>query len=247
MLLALTLAFLATSRPRPHGVDGEAADALTARIERALDREGWERTGAIAWTFGATGAQHLWDRERSLARIRWGGEENEVQVDLDDPRRGVAMQGGAPVEGREGRALVRRGWEMWVNDSFWLVAPFKLRDRGTRRSVVRVDGQDALLVEYTSGGVTPGDAYLWLLAEDGTPRAWRIWASVLPIGGLETSWEGWTTLPTGARVATRRAIGPFALELADVRGAATLAELEPGADPFAELAGAAAQGDDLSR
>ncbi len=234
VLLGMTLAFLAIDTARPSGTPGPEAEALVTRIETALHREGWERTGAVRWTFGPTGARHLWDREREWARVQW--DDVEVQVDLDDPRRGIALRGGERVEGDDGARLVREGWERWVNDSFWLIAPFKLRDPGTTRSVAQVDGEGALLVAYASGGATPGDAYLWLLADDGTPRAWRMWVSVLPIGGLEASWDRWITLSTGARIATRHALGPIEMELRDVEGAAQLAELEPGLDPFAALA-----------
>lgn len=231
--LILTGAFVAMDAPRPHGVSPEEGEVLADSMLRALGREGWERTGAIRWTFGPTGARHLWDRERNWARVRW--DDVEVQVDLDAPSRGVATRGGQRLGGSEARDVVREGWSRWVNDSFWLAAPFKARDRGTTRSVVRIEGRDALLVEYASGGVTPGDAYLWLLDEDGTPRAWRMWVSVLPIGGLQASWEGWITLPTGARIATRHVLGPFTMQMTDVEGAETLADLEPGEDPFAAL------------
>ena len=237
--LILTGAFVVLDEPRPRGVSPEEGEVLTDAMWSALGGAGWERTGAIRWTFGPSGARHLWDRERNWARVRW--DDVEVQVALDEPSRGVVTRGGRPLSGDEAREIVREGWARWVNDSFWLAAPFKARDRGTTRSVVRLEGDDALLVEYASGGVTPGDAYLWLLAEDGTPRAWRMWVSVLPLGGLETSWEGWVTLPTGARIATRHALGPFTMEMADVEGAATLAELEPGEDPFASLAAALAR------
>jgi hypothetical protein len=97
------------------------------------------------------------------------------------------------------------------------------------------DGTRGLLVSYASGGVTPGDAYLWIVGDDGLPRAWKMWVTVIPIGGVQASWERWITLSTGARVATRHAMGPITLELTDVEGASTLGELEPGDDPFAAL------------
>ena len=124
----------------------------------------------------------------------------------------------------------------WVNDAFWLNPLAKLRDEGVSLAVVDDDGEESLLVSYASGGLTPGDAYLWRVGPDGTPTAWKLWVSILPIGGVETSWEGWVTLDTGARISTRHA-GPLGLtlELTDVEGATTLDALVDGPDPFAPL------------
>ena len=79
----------------------------------------------------------------------------------------------------------------FYNDSFWLIAPFKVRDPGTIREYVNFDGKDALLVTYTSGGATPGDSYLWILDENNRPLSWKMWVSIIPFGGMETSWESW--------------------------------------------------------
>jgi hypothetical protein len=231
--LGLAIAIALADEDRPTGRPGPEAEALADRLEAAVGREAWERTGAIRWTFSITGAHHLWDRERNWARVERGG--SVVLVDLEEPTRGVATEGGVRLEGADAASRIRRGWEQWVNDSFWLVAPFKVRDPGTSRSIVEVDGQDALLVSYASGGVTPGDAYLWLLADDGTPRAWRMWVSVLPVGGVEVEWREWQPISTGARIARVRG-GALEFRLDDVEGAETLAELVPGADPFEALA-----------
>ncbi|MFT7519663.1 MAG: hypothetical protein ACI9MC_001805, partial [Kiritimatiellia bacterium] len=129
-------------------------------------------------------------------------------------------------------------WDAWCNDSFWLNPVVKAFDNGTSRGTVALeDGRTGLMVSYDSGGVTPGDSYLWILADDGTPESWKMWVSVLPVGGLQATWEGWQTLPTGARIATHH-IGVFGVVTAirDVRGAATLAEIESD-DPFARLVG----------
>ena len=63
-----------------------------------------------------------------------------------------------------------------------------------------------------------------------------MWVQVLPIGGVQFSWEDWQTLKTGARVATRHR-GPlgFTIELTHIRAESSLAALYPDGDPFAPL------------
>ena len=136
--------------------------------------------------------------------------------------------------------MLEKAWVFWCNDSFWLNPIAKLFDEGTRRSLVSVPDSGegplrGLLVAYDSGGVTPGDAYLWLVGQDGLPRAWRMWTQILPLGGIEASWEGWQSLPNGARVATRHRLPIFTLELSDIRAAASAAELSGGEDPFGPI------------
>jgi hypothetical protein len=228
-----------THAPRPEGTPGEAAEALARRMEAAVDVEAWRRTGAVRWVFAGR-HRHLWDRRRGLARIRF--DDVEVLLYAGAPRgrvfRWVDGRRGEAIRSEEVQELLQRGHEAWINDSFWLNPVAKLRDDGVTLSTVEVDGDlEGLLVSYASGGVTPGDAYLWHVAADGTPVAWRMWVSIIPIGGLEVSWEGWQTLSTGARVATTHGgIPGVTLVLSEIEGAATLEELLGGAeDPFLPL------------
>ena len=228
--------FALVNEPRPQGASGpEAAaraEALARRMEEAVALAAWERTGAVRWTFAGRNA-HLWDREREVARVRSG--DTEALLFVGGPR-GRAYRGGREVSGDEAREILEAAWGAWVNDSFWLNPIAKMRDEGVTRSLVRTEEGDALLVSYASGGLTPGDAYLWLLDETGLPRVWRLWVSILPVGGVETSWEGWQTLSSGARIATRH-VGPLGLtlELTDVEGAESLRALVGPDDPFAPL------------
>ncbi|MCK6548274.1 hypothetical protein L6R52_20675 [Myxococcota bacterium] len=238
VVVALVAVVLVASRSVPEGrVGGAPADALARSIERAIDLDAWKRTGAVTWVFGARNT-HLWDRTRNVARVRFG--EHEVFVNLST-RTGIAKKSGAVVAGAEGEALVAKAYAAWVNDAFWLNPLAKLFDDGVTREKIDapdgIAGETGLLVTYGAGGLTPGDRYLWILpAGSALPDRWRMWVSVLPIRGLAVTWDGWVTLSTGAKVSTRHVLGPVTLEVTDVKGAATLAELTGSADdPFAPL------------
>lgn len=225
------------SQPRPAGTAGADAEALTDAMWAAVDRAAWERTGAVRWRLRDGRPLHLWDRTRQLVEVTYDEESPPVRVLMDlATRRGVAFRGPALVpDGELGRWL-ERAYADWANDSFWLAAPFKARDPGTAREVVDVEAQRGLLVAYSSGGVTPGDAYLWELDERQRPVAWRMWVKIIPVGGLRLTWEEWTELPTGAWIA-RTHKGPFdlTLRLDPLEGAETLEGLVGDADPFAPL------------
>jgi hypothetical protein len=239
LVLLCAGAYVAYRHPAPATRSGDA-DALARRMLSAVDADAWSRTGAVRWTF-FNGERHLWDRARNLDRFDRG--DIVVWIDLAT-QRGVAQRGGVTLSGAERDRAVSTAWSRWCNDSFWLNPVPKAFDSGVTRAVASDDaGRDALLLSYHSGGVTPGDRYLWLLDANGRPRAWRMWVSVLPVPGLEASWAGWQRLSTGAWISTEHRMGPMTLRLRDVEGAETLAALSPGPDPFAPLVtpGAAAR------
>ncbi len=215
----------------PTGPTGAPADALANRMLKAVNAEGWERTGAVRWTFAGRN-EHLWDRQRSFVRVKWG--ETVALLDLTT-RAGKAWESGAPLAGEALAEALDGAHARWINDSFWLNPVVKVYDEGVERRRVELGGREALRVTYTTGGRTPGDTYVWLVADDGTPTRWAMWTSNVPVGGTEASWDGWITLPTGARLSTLHEMAVFTLKITDVAGAATLAELVEGEDPFAAL------------
>ncbi|MDX1410201.1 MAG: hypothetical protein R3330_18755, partial [Saprospiraceae bacterium] len=93
---------------------------------------------------------------------------------------------------------LERGYRMWINDSYWLVMPFKLRDPGTQLHYLgtgeTMDAQPAEILELTfSGvGVTPDNKYhiyvdpdrrlvvqwdYYRTAEDPEPRIRNLWTN----------------------------------------------------------------------
>ncbi len=232
ILLLVVIAGIITNEARPEGEAGPAADALARKMLKAVNEEAWDTTTFVEWSF--MGMHHyLWDKDREAVRVRWSDKEVLLHTKTVS---GLAYENGRQLSGEQSKALVDKAWEFFCNDSFWLNAVVKAFDPGTTRSLVQLkDGRTGLMVHYESGGVTPGDSYLWVLSESGLPEKWKMWVSVLPIGGLSASWEGWTTLSTGAKVATIHRLGPFSLEMGDVRGSNTLSDLGVMEDPFADL------------
>ncbi|MEO1030455.1 MAG: hypothetical protein AAFX55_03570 [Bacteroidota bacterium] len=101
--------------------------------------------------------------------MSWG--EMTVILDLENHHHSKVFAGQHEYNGVEKQDYIDKAKAYFNNDSFWLVAPYKVFDPGTeRRLVTTEDGKDALLVTYTSGGTTPGDSYLWHFDNSGKPK-----------------------------------------------------------------------------
>ena len=234
LVLAISLAVLWAGLHHAPTVTtpGPDADALARDMMRAVDGDAWSRTGAVRWL--VQGRAHLWDRQRGLARVEWRG--NRVLLDVNSQKGRAWRKETELADGPDKERLLHKAYALWINDSFWLNPIVKAFDDGTSRARGTLDGKRALLVSYASGGITPGDKYLWILDDNARPVAWRLWVQILKIGGLEFTWEGWTRLPTGAWVATsHKILGLDVVHLTDLAAGATLHDIEAN-DPFAPIA-----------
>lgn len=231
IFLGLIITGLLAHERRPQGTVGPEADALAERMLEAVNQTAWDSTHYVQWTF--TGNHHyIWDRQNDQVEVRWSNN----RVLLHTPtQEGHAWQDGEAVSGDAADNLRETAWSFFCNDSFWLLAFNKVFDPGTERSLVpQPDGSAALLVTYDQGGVTPGDSYLWILNEDGLPAAWKMWVSVIPVGGLKFTWENWIELSTGAMVALDHKNQLANVALTNVRGGTSLQDLHVEGNPFAE-------------
>ncbi|MGB0930040.1 MAG: hypothetical protein ACPGVB_04650 [Chitinophagales bacterium] len=234
LVAAIGILFVVSNESLPQGKTGSEADALAQKVLTAINKTAWDNTGAITWNFAGR-HDFVWDKKRHFTEVKW--EDNRVLINLHEPIKGIAYKAGtAIVDKSENDKLVQEAWSYWANDSFWLNAPAKVFDAGTGRSIVKLDdGSDGLMITYSSGGVTPGDSYLWILDKDGLPKSYKMWVQIIPIGGAEATWTEWKTLSTGAKISTSHKLGPIDIAVTNLKGATTLSELVEGEDMFAEL------------
>ncbi|MEM9934018.1 MAG: hypothetical protein AAF824_10410 [Bacteroidota bacterium] len=238
VLVLIAIVFTAgffLNESKPEGTPGPEADALARKMMEAVDHAAWDTTVMVSWSFGGR-QEHLWDKERHFAEVKWadGADQYRVQIDINEKKGPAWKNGKAITDYAEAQKLAEFAWKKWVNDSFWLNPVSKVFDPGTARSLVKLDdGSEALMVTYTSGGDTPGDSYLWMVDENGLPISWKMWVSIIPIGGMEFSWEDWKTYDTGVKLAETH-VGPFTLKLTDIE-VTSAPEKKFKLDPFEEL------------
>ena len=200
----------------PVGQQGVEADLLAHKMLDALNHNAYDTTNYIEWTF--RGKNHYkWYRTDNLCEVNW--KHFKVNLDLNTPSNSKVYVADQLYEGIEKQKYIDKALANFNNDSFWLVAPYKVFDGGVERRIVKTeDNKTALLVTYTSGGTTPGDSYLWHLDNQGKPIAYQMWVDILPIGGLEASWNNWTTTKSGAQLPTTHQLLFLDLDMGNVIG-----------------------------
>jgi hypothetical protein len=209
LIIFLTIQFV-VNKPIPEGAEGPAAEALTDRIEAATGLDAWRSTAAVAFRFDRRGNVHFRDIKRGLVEVRLPGDEKlRVLYNHKNQNQFVVFAGGEAAKAASQEAIK---WH--VNDFFWLNPFAALRAPGTERRLV---GERAVLVTYSSGGVTPGDSYLIVTDESGRPERWQMWVSVLPLAGFEFTFEGWQSFETGAILSTIHRSSIADVNLSDIR------------------------------
>lgn len=208
-ILAIVIAifYYKNNEPLPIGVEGKDADNLATKMLTALNYNAYKNTEYFEWCF-RDNHHYKWNKSENKVTVTW--DNNEVILDTKNPSKSIIIKS---EENHTATTLIKTATDYFNNDSFWLVAPFKVFDTGVKRSIVKYQEKDALLVTYTSGGSTPGDSYLWILDESGLPKSYKMWVDIIPIGGAEATWNTWTTTSTGVLLPTKHTIPVFGVEL----------------------------------
>lgn len=229
-VLAFLFVRLTMHESRPTVVEGNA-DALAQKMLMAVNKPAWDTLKYVKWTF-PRGHSFVWDKVQNDALISW--EDYVVHLDMDEVQ-GKAFKADQELTGDERNKAVQEAWSFWCNDSFWFSAPYKVFDPGTTRQLATdKDGNQGLLITYESGGVTPGDQYLWYLDDNGMPTGYKMWVKIIPVGGVYASWEDYVELKGGARVAQSHVLSimDMKIDMTDIASGDDWSDLGYNANPI---------------
>jgi hypothetical protein len=186
---------LAGSDPRAIAL----ADQVMARMG---GRGAWDRTRYIRWSFFGR-RHHVWDKYTGDIRIE--GVERETEIPYLILMNVHTMEGRAWESGKEVADPVRladlldRGEAVWINDSYWLVMPYKLKDTGVTLEYLgeasMEDGRPAEVLQLTFKGVgrTPENKYqVYVANETGLVEQWAYYQNFSDEEpGFKAPWHNW--------------------------------------------------------
>jgi hypothetical protein len=182
------------------------AEELADRVMAAAGADQWRHVSRIQFDFvvvrngkEALRAAHDWDVRRNTNVVSWNGKS--VSIDLSS----------TPTDADSKAAFAR-----WTNDTYWLLAPLKLRDGGTRLELLEPisygsDFVDRLRISFDGVGLTPGDVYTWYIDRSThRPIAWDFQPN--PARTVRFSWDDYVTT-SGLTLSTRHFAGPTEIRI----------------------------------
>lgn len=193
LILSLLLPGESPAAARAQQPSDAKALVIAERAMSALGGEqNWARARYIHFTFvrDETRLTLTWDRWTGRYRLEGTTLEAEPYVVLMnlETREGTTYVDGREIEGEQSRELLETAYRVWSGETYWLLAPYKLRDPGVILSYEKdetLDGQTyaVLHLRFEKVGLTPGDEFwIYINRETYLMDKWRF--------VLESGFEG---------------------------------------------------------
>lgn len=180
-------------------IEGSSPQAIVIadRVMNAMGgRKAWDDTRYISWNF--FGARNLiWDKWKGDVRVDFLKEDLSIIVNVHDLTGKVSKSGKEMTHPDSLAQYLERGKNVWINDSYWLVMPFKLKDSGVTLAYIKEDttenGRPAHMLElvFKDVGVTPENYYeVWVDQESNLVSQWAFYRThAEPEANFVLPWE----------------------------------------------------------
>ena len=128
-------------------------------------RNAWEATRYLAWDFFGS-RKHIWDKHTGDVRIESKRDNYKLIMNIHSMKGKVWKDGTMVTHPDSLSKFLEKGKNAWINDSYWLVMPYKLKDSGVTLKYIgddkTVENTDADVLEliFKKVGKTPHNKYL---------------------------------------------------------------------------------------
>jgi len=176
------------SNPHVPGFDIQNSDpqaiAIADQVMQAMGgRTAWDTTRFLRWTFFGN-RHHVWDKQKGRVRIE-SPRENRVYLLNYRDMSGKVYENDSLITNQDSIPIyLEQARRYWINDSYWLVMPFKLKDKGVTLTYVGEDElpggfpADILQLTFKAVGVTPQNKYhVWVDRGEHMVRQWAYFAT----------------------------------------------------------------------
>lgn len=181
--------FVEFDNPPAEGFNLEGSDMLATLIADKVmvamgGRKAWDNSRYLKWNFFGR-RSHVWDKTSGDVRIEDPSKELIILMNIN------TMEGKVRIGEQELTAAdslseyLERGKKMWINDSYWLVMPYKLKDTGvtlyylgesTTETGIK---SDLIKLTFEDVGVTPENFYdVWVDIDTKLIVQWAYYPSM---------------------------------------------------------------------
>lgn len=200
-LAAAAFASAQTDNPPMPGFDQEGSDkkavAIADEVMRALGgRAAWDDTRFLTWNFFGR-RTHVWDKHTGNLRFESG--DTLVLMNLNT-KTGRVWKNGQEVEDPAARDEALTDAEgAWINDSYWVFMPYKLKDTGVTlkylgESTTQAGAPaDVLELTFENVGRTPENKYhVYVDADSRLVTQWDYYPQASdPEPRFQIPWREW--------------------------------------------------------
>lgn len=149
--------------------DTEKAATIANKVVDAMGGlDNYNNTHFIKWDFGKRVL--FWDKWTGDVRVENPSENQVVLVNVNTLE-GKAFENGSLIaDAEKTKKLLDKAKKWWINDSYWLVMPWKLQDPGVTLKYIKTDElangikADILQLTFENVGVTPDNKY-WVYVD----------------------------------------------------------------------------------
>lgn len=206
LILLAALVLPAAARAETAASDPKAVEIADRVMEALGGAKSWDAARGLRWSFGVEerdtvrwSRRHAWDKHSGMHRVEGTTRSGAkyCMIHKVGENTGKVWMNGTPLEGDSLAKMVKLSQSLWVNDTYWMLMPYKLRDPGV---TLKYDGEvedgdttyDKLALSFDNVGETPGDHY-WVYVNRANARIER-WEKVLEGDqppAVPDTWEGW--------------------------------------------------------
>jgi hypothetical protein len=185
-VIAALVIFTACTRkenPPDKGFDISGSDPAAVELADSImsamgGRKNWDDTRFISWNF--SGRRSLvWDKKANRVRIESSEENTIYLLDLNSGTGKVRVGSHVVTDKDSLKRHLQKAHNTWINDSYWLIMPFLLKDNGV---TLKYMGEDTLLtggkcnvldVTFTNEGTSPESRYrVYVDLSDNLVKQW---------------------------------------------------------------------------
>lgn len=190
LILVLSILFslnVSAQNPAAEGFDTAGSDVKAIEIADQVmaamgGRKNWDKTRFITWNFFGS-RKHIWDKWTGTARIE-GLKDKSVSIININKETGIIYRNGNIVTQPDSvKKYIKIAKGQWINDSYWLLMPFKLKDSGVTLKYLGEDttqnnkAAHLLGLSFKEVGNTPQNKYqIWVTKSDNLVKQWSYYA-----------------------------------------------------------------------